>query len=135
MNLLFLQHFSNWHNTCEEGGTDPLMELLTMNAVTQIDPANVTISTDSTALPLRPHNILGVCEGLGEDFGINPLWLRVPFAASVLISPLWAVVAYLALGLVVLGSRLLFPARKSVKADETTVASVANSEIELGIAA
>ena len=106
-----------------------------MNAVTQIDPANVTNSTDPTPLPLRPHNIFGVCEALGEDFGINPLWIRVPFAASVLVSPLWAVVAYLALGLVVLGSRLLFPARKSVKTVETHVASVANSEIELGIAA
>ena len=106
-----------------------------MNAVTQIDPANVTNSTDSTPLPLRPHNIFGVCEALGEDFGINPLWIRVPFAASVLVSPLWAVVAYLALGLVVLGSRLLFPKQKSVKAAETKVESVANSELELGIAA
>jgi len=106
-----------------------------MNAVTQIDPANVMKPTDSTALPLRPHNILGVCEGLGEDFGINPLWLRVPFAASVLVSPLWAIVAYLALGLVVLGSRLLFPKPKSVTTGETKVESVANSELELGIAA
>ena len=106
-----------------------------MNAVTQIDPANVTISSDSTPLPLRPHNIFGVCEALGEDFGINPLWIRVPFAASVLVSPLWSVVAYLAVGLVVLGSRLLFPARKSAKAAGPQVASVANSEIELPIAA
>ncbi len=106
-----------------------------MNAVTQIDTANETISTDSTPLPLRAHNIFGVCEALGEDFGISPLWFRIPFAASVLVSPLWAAVAYLALGLVVLGSRLVFPERKSVKAAETKVASVANSEIELPIAA
>ncbi len=61
------------------------------------------------ALPLRPHTILGVCEGIGEDFGFNPMLIRVPLAAAVLWSPQGAVVAYLALGLVVLASRLLFP--------------------------
>ena len=61
------------------------------------------------ALPLRSHTILGVCEAIGEDFGFNPIFLRVPFAASVLVSPLWAIGSYLALGLVVLASRLFFP--------------------------
>jgi phage shock protein PspC (stress-responsive transcriptional regulator) len=106
-----------------------------MNAVTQIDPAIETTSTDSTPLPLRAHNIFGVCEALGEDFGFNPMWLRVPFAASVLISPLWSIVGYLALGVVVLGSRLLFPARKSAMAADAKVSSASNSEIELSIAA
>ena len=62
------------------------------------------------ALPLRTHTILGVCEAIGEDFGFNPVWLRVPFAASVLWSPTLAVAAYFGLGAVVLLSRLLFPA-------------------------
>jgi len=61
------------------------------------------------ALPLRSHTILGVCEGIGEDFGFNPTFLRVPLAAGVLFSPMMAIGAYLALGLVVLASRLLFP--------------------------
>ncbi len=61
------------------------------------------------ALPLRPHTILGACEAIGEDFGFNPVYLRVPFAAIVLYSPAGAVAAYLMLGLVVLASRLLFP--------------------------
>ncbi|MBV9529434.1 PspC domain-containing protein [Sphingomonas sp.] len=65
-----------------------------------------------TALPLRSHTILGVCEGIGEDFGFNPAWLRVPLAASVLISLKYAVAAYLLLGIIVLGSRLLFPQPK-----------------------
>jgi phage shock protein PspC (stress-responsive transcriptional regulator) len=52
---------------------------------------------------------LGVCEAIGEDFGFNPVLLRVPFAASVLWSPVWAIGAYFALGVVVLASRLLFP--------------------------
>ena len=54
------------------------------------------------ALPLRSHTVLGVCEAIGEDFGFNPIVLRVPLAASVLWSPMWAIVAYLALGAVVL---------------------------------
>jgi hypothetical protein len=48
----------------------------------------------------------------GEDFVFNPILLRIPFAASVLYSPTWAVVAYFALGAVVLASRLLFPKAK-----------------------
>ena len=70
---------------------------------------------NQVALPLRSHTILGVCEAIGEDFGFNPTFLRVPFAASVLYSPMWAVIAYFALGALVLASRLLFP--KKVKAD------------------
>jgi phage shock protein PspC (stress-responsive transcriptional regulator) len=64
---------------------------------------------NQVALPLRSHTILGVCEAIGEDFGFNPVLLRIPFAASVLWSPTWAIGAYFALGVVVLLSRLLFP--------------------------
>jgi phage shock protein C len=64
---------------------------------------------NQVALPLRSHTILGVCEAIGEDFGFNPIFLRIPFAASVLWSPLWAFATYFALGAVVLASRLLFP--------------------------
>lgn len=71
------------------------------------------------ALPLRSHTILGACEAIGEDFGFNPVFLRVPFAASVLWSPTWAIGAYLALGLVVLASRLLFPKAKPVQFEES----------------
>ena len=78
------------------------------------------------ALPLRSHTILGVCEGIAEDFGFNPILLRVPFAASVLWSPIWAIVAYLALGLVVLGSRLLFPKAKPAQ----SIASEAENPAE-----
>ena len=64
---------------------------------------------NQVALPLRSHTILGVCEAIGEDFGFNPTYLRVPLAAIVLWNPLIAIGAYLALGVVVLASRLLFP--------------------------
>jgi phage shock protein PspC (stress-responsive transcriptional regulator) len=73
-------------------------------------------------LPLRAHTILGVCEGIGEDFGFNPVFLRVLLATGVLISPTMAIGSYFGLGLVVLASRLLFPRRKaSAAAGEPTI--------------
>jgi len=64
---------------------------------------------NQVALPLRSHTILGVCEAVGEDFGFNPVFLRILFAASVMWSPMVAIGAYLGLGVVVMASRLLFP--------------------------
>ncbi len=61
---------------------------------------------DQVALPLRSHTILGVCEAIGEEFGFNPVYLRIPFAASVIYSPLMAIAAYLLLGLGVMTARL-----------------------------
>ena|SRR5438445_3804799 len=88
------------------------------------------------ALPLRNHTIFGVCEAIGEDFGFNPVLLRVPLSAIVLWSPLMAVGAYFALGAVVLASRLLFP---SPKAAETQAPAehdaAANEQRELAKAA
>jgi len=89
---------------------------------------------DQIALPLRSHTIFGVCEAIGEDFGFNPVFLRVPFAATVLWSPMIAIGAYLALGLVVLASRLLFPERRAIQAPTATV-SAANEQDELAKAA
>jgi len=52
--------------------------------------AQVQSAEPYVALPLRSHTILGVCEGIGEDFGISPLFIRVPLAAMVLWSPMIA---------------------------------------------
>jgi phage shock protein PspC (stress-responsive transcriptional regulator) len=68
---------------------------------------------NSVALPLRSHTILGVCEAIGEDFGFNPIFLRIPLAASVIWDPKIAFGTYFALGAVVLLSRLLFPSPKT----------------------
>ena len=85
---------------------------------------------NQVALPLRSHTILGACEAIGEDFGFNPTFVRVPFAAVVLYSPLIAVGAYLALCVVVLASRLLAPAPKVanvVQVDEVAAEPVAET--------
>ncbi len=108
-----------------------------MNAPTRID-ADTTFTpaeAGSTPLPLRAHTILGVCEALGEDFGIDPLWFRVPFGASVLVSPLWAVVAYFAVGLVVFGSRLLAPDVKPVAIRPKAAVNAADNDSDLKLAA
>src|SRR5690348_15264939 len=84
---------------------------------------------NQVALPMRSHTILGVCEAIGEDFGFNPTFLRVPFAAIVLYSPMIAIGAYLALGVVVLASRLLFPRPKAQAVVESCKkAAVANEQ-------
>lgn len=86
------------------------------------------------ALPLRSYTILGVCEAIGEDFGFNPTFLRVPLAAIVLFNPLIAIGVYFALGATVLGSRLLFP-EQSDSPTEAVRLSPANEQHELSKAA
>jgi phage shock protein C len=87
---------------------------------------------NQVALPLRSHTILGVCEAVGEDFGFNPTFLRVPFAAMVLWSPLYAIGAYLALGVVVLASRLLFPKKVEASVAASSEAhDAADHELQL----
>ena len=89
---------------------------------------------NQVALPLRSHTILGTCEAVGEDFGFNPVLLRIPFAASVIYSPMLAISAYLGLGVVVLASRLFFPKAKATPALLEQPAA-ANEQRELAKAA
>jgi len=90
---------------------------------------------NQVALPLRSHTILGVCEAIGEDFGFNPTFLRIPFAASVLYSPVLAIGTYFALGLVVLASRLIFPKPTSPETGKRLQTNPANEQGELAKAA
>lgn len=62
-------------------------------------------------LLLRNDTFLGVCEGLGEDFGFHPNWLRVALALAFFFSPVGVVAGYLGLGLIVGISRLVYPNR------------------------
>jgi phage shock protein C len=83
------------------------------------------IPTDTSRNTLmRPDTFFGVCEAIGQDFGFNPLWLRLAFVPPVFFQPAYALAAYLALGLVVLASRLLFP-DKSVQSNSAATPAVA----------
>jgi len=87
------------------------------------------------ALPLRMHTILGVCEGLGEDLGVNPIWFRIPLATAVIWNPLIAFGTYFALGAVVLASRLLFPRARASQPATQAVAHDNDQADRLPIAA
>lgn len=71
----------------------------------------MTAQASSTNLILRNDTILGVCEALGQDFGINPNWLRVGFCLPIFWNPAVVIGAYFALGLLVAATRLAFPDR------------------------
>jgi phage shock protein C len=71
----------------------------------------------------RDDTFFGVCQGLGEDLGFNPLYLRIVFAILVLVNPLAALGGYVGAGLLVLLSRLVFPVPRAAKAPGQAAAS------------
>jgi phage shock protein C len=71
--------------------------------------APASASAPRPNLVLRNDTLLGVCEAIGQDFGFHGNWLRLAFAILLFWFPLEAVGTYLALGLVVLMSRLIYP--------------------------
>jgi phage shock protein PspC (stress-responsive transcriptional regulator) len=62
----------------------------------------------STNIMLRNDTILGVCEAIGQETGINPNWLRVAFCVPIFWNPLAVIGAYLALGVIVAATRFVF---------------------------
>ena len=69
------------------------------------------MENETTNLFRRRDTFFGICEAVGQDFGFNPLWLRLAFIAPLFFFPVQTFMAYFALGLVVLASRLIFPAK------------------------
>jgi phage shock protein C len=82
------------------------------------------IMTDQTPLPLRNDTILGVCEAIGQEFGFNPLWLRLAFIPPLFFSMSLTVAAYLGLGLIVAAARW-FAADKVADAPQQAVSNQA----------
>ena len=68
--------------------------------MTDAQPSNIFARSDT---------FFGVCEAIGQDFGFNPNWLRVAFAVPLIYSPVVAIAAYVAIGVIVAASRFLFP--------------------------
>ena len=97
------------------------------------------MENETTNLFRRRDTFFGICEAVGQDFGFNPLCLRLAFIAPLFFFPAQTFMAYFALGLIVLASRLLFPAKAaaaqpSLSAIETNAPKTANAE-ELALAA
>ncbi|PZQ20595.1 MAG: PspC domain-containing protein [Sphingopyxis macrogoltabida] len=74
------------------------------------------MTNENSNLFSRQDTFFGICEAVGQDFGFNPLWLRLAFLAPLFFFPVQTFVAYFALGAIVLASRLLFPARTATPA-------------------
>lgn len=84
--------------------------------------------TATTAnLLTRDDTMFGVCEALGEDLGFHPNYLRVTLAVLLLWNPVVVIATYLAAGLVVLASRLIWPNRR--RAAPAPVAAPAAAEL------
>lgn len=71
----------------------------------------MTATPPPTNLMLRNDTILGVCEALGQDFGVDPMWLRVAFCVPIYWNPAVVVGVYLALGVLVAATRFALPDR------------------------
>jgi phage shock protein PspC (stress-responsive transcriptional regulator) len=71
----------------------------------------------------RNDTMLGVCQSLGEDFGIHPNILRVAFGVGLIVQPVASIAGYLALAVVIALSHWAFP--KPRPADESAVAEIA----------
>jgi len=67
------------------------------------------MENETTNLFRRRDTFFGVCEAVGQDFGFNPLWLRLAFVAPLFFFPVQTFIGYFTLGAVVLLSRLVFP--------------------------
>jgi phage shock protein PspC (stress-responsive transcriptional regulator) len=114
-----------WHAACFDFGDNANRRFSMSTAAAQFQ------TDDSrTPLPLRRDTFLGVFEAIGQDLGINPNWLRIPFAALILWNPEVIIGLYLALGLVVAATRWFFPAeRKAESTARAEAASDAHNEV------
>ncbi len=74
------------------------------------------MENETTNLFNRRDTFFGICEAVGQDFGFNPLWLRLAFVAPIFFFPVQTFIGYFALGGAVLASRLLFPAKAAATA-------------------
>ncbi len=96
------------------------------------------MDSETTNLFRRRDTFFGICEAVGQDFGFNPLYLRLAFIAPLFFFPVQTFAAYFALGLVVLASRLLFPAQAAGQPALTAIetdAPQAEKTSELALAA
>ena len=57
----------------------------------------------------RDDTVLGICFAIGQDFGFNPLYLRILFAVVLFWSPAAAFAGYAVLGAIVAFSRWVAP--------------------------
>src|SRR3546814_1112596 len=67
-------HQRIWHAPCEAGGTS--------KGRCPQPRGKTKMDSETTNLFRRRDTFFGICEAVGQDFGFNPLWLRLDFIAD-----------------------------------------------------
>ena len=86
------------------------------------------MTKNTTPLPLRNDTLLGVCEAIGQDFGFNPLYLRLAFIAPLFLAPAASIAAYLGLGVIVAATRLTVRDKPAAEQMAETTATLVSEE-------
>ena len=82
------------------------------------------------ALLNRPDTLLGVCEGIGREFGIHPNILRIALAVPMIWNPVAVIGTYFGLGAALWLSHKIAPNRRRA-AVEPTAADAGEQEMAL----
>ena len=86
----------------------------------------------------RDDTFFGICEALGQDFGIHANWLRLAIAGVFFFAPVQVIIGYLAAGVVVLASRWLFPAPVApvaIESDQAQADETASQPVRVPVSA
>lgn len=97
--------------------------------------ADQTIPAAQPSLIRRQHTVLGVCEGIGEDLGFNPVYLRILFAGGVYFAPLLVIGTYFFLGAALALARWAYPVPAASPVQPSQSTGSANDAEEMKIAA
>ena len=76
----------------------------------------------------RDDTFFGVCQGLGEDLGIHPNFLRIPLATLLLWNPVVVLGLYLGLGVLVAFARWISPDPVAAATADAAVAVAAGPD-------
>jgi phage shock protein PspC (stress-responsive transcriptional regulator) len=99
----------------------------------------LVMQTAQPSVFARDHTLFGVCEALGEDLGFSPVFLRIAFAFALFFSPLGALAAYAALGVLVAFTRFVAPVpRRAAEPEAETAeaqAEAAGADPDMALAA
>lgn len=85
--------------------------------------------SSSGSIFTRDDTMFGVCEAIGEDFGLPTTSLRLTFALVLFWSPVAALAGYALAGLLVALSRWLVPEPVAAEA-EAAQAAAANDDLQ-----
>lgn len=65
--------------------------------------------TAQPSLLARDDTFFGVCQAIGDDFGFNPIWLRLALPLMLFFNPVATLAGYATAGVVVFVSRWVYP--------------------------